>query len=132
MRDNSGLFAWLAFGFICVVAGVWWLSGWLDVSVEVTIRFLKFALLVGVIYGGWSWFEAQAGRSNPWPFLFPGLWAASWPLVIAKGTSTPEFMTLRGVDPGFSWWATPTSRWLCLVVLAALATWVYRRANSYR
>lgn len=73
-----------------------------------------------------------AGWSNPWPFLFPGLWFASWPVVIEKGTSTPEFMIRWGADLEFVWWATPGFRWLILAVLVALAFWVYRRANSYR
>ncbi|WP_448134501.1 hypothetical protein [Stenotrophomonas rhizophila] len=131
MKDDSGL---IAIGAICAVGllACWWLSQSLGVSMEMTIRFVGCVLGVVGLYGGGSWFASTTGWSNPWPFLLPGLWWAWWPVIIAKGTSTPGLLVLHGVDPGFVWWATPSFRWLTLAVTIAAATWFYVRENRYR
>lgn len=132
MKDDSGVVVIGAVAVIGVVAFIWWLSRYLGVSMEVTMGFVGRAFGVIMLYGLASWGASSVDWSNPWPFLFPALWWASWPVVIAKGTTTPEFLALHGVDPGFVWWATPSFRWITLIAAVGFATWLYVRANRYR
>lgn len=117
---------------IVATVSLWSLAKSIDVSTGAAFQSALVVVGVVVCYLLVYRLLDPAGWSNPWPFLFPGLWFASWPAVIEKGTSTPEFMIRFGADLEFFWWATPGFRWLILGVLIALATWVYRRANSYR
>ncbi len=132
MKDDNGVVVLLIIAGIGLAVFFWWLSQKLGVSMDVIMRVVGWAALVLVLYGAWSWYNSSEGKSNPWPFLFPLLWCASWPLIIAKGTSTPDFLVIHGVDPEFAWWATLWFRCLILGVTAGLAVWIHWKSNSDR
>lgn len=132
MKDDSGVMLIGAVAIIGVVAFVWWLSQALGVSMEVTTDFVERAVVVMVLYGLASWGASLVGWSNPWPFVFSALWWASWPVIIAKGTTTPEFLVIHGVEPAFVWWAATSFRWLILLATAGPAAWLYWKENSER
>lgn len=115
-----------------VVASIWWLSREIGVSMEDTMDFVGRGVGVVVFYLLASWGASSAGMSNPWQFLVPGFWWASWPLIVAKGTTTPDFMARYGADLEFVWWASPGFRWVTLLATLGLAFWLYVRKNSYR
>lgn len=125
MKDDNGVVVLLVIAGIVLAGFFWWLSQKLGVSMEVITRVAGYVTLVLVVYGAWSWYNNSEGKSNPWPFLFPSLWLASCPLIIAKGTTTPDFLVTHGVDQEFVWWATVWFRCLIFVVTAGLAAWLY-------
>ncbi|HIE1098237.1 hypothetical protein [Stenotrophomonas maltophilia] len=132
MREGDSAATLVVIASIVLAGFVWWLSRQLGVSFEVTLDFLKGFVLLLVLYGACSWVASQAEWSNPWPILLPGFFFASWPIIVAKGSRTPDFFIERGLDPAYVWWATPGFRGVGLVVLFALAIWIYAKKNRYR
>ncbi|MDT3499704.1 hypothetical protein [Stenotrophomonas maltophilia] len=132
MRESSDVL-WVA-GALAIPLALfaWWLSLKSGLNFEVILTALVRVLGVLALYGLASWLASSLGYSNPWQFLVPGLWFASWPALIAKGASTPEFFVLRGADPALDWWATPAFLWGMLAALVVGASWLYVKANRYR
>lgn len=112
---------------LTVLIAIFQLKSWLGVDVGTIVTLIRNSFVVGLALA----LTLVVSHIKGWPLLWepvlPMLWCAWWPLVLAKGMTTPKFFVDRGIDPQFEWWAADWVFWAALLAAALLAAGLYWR-----
>jgi len=130
---NDGPGALIAVALLVFFAGAMWLKGLLGVDFQVASELLWNVVVAAVILGIAWWAAKAADAPFPLEVMLPLLWWMSWPLLIAKGNSTPSLLAYQAAEPELRWFARQGFRWAALLFFVGGGGFLYvKRSGRFR